>query len=534
MRARGRALRIAACAFAFAAALAWVSFQPSKTRAAADPDCSGSVETYHSNWPPVALVPSTSGGCPGYWTVSSDGGIFTFGGASFYGSTGALKLNKPIVAMAPTPDDGGYWLVASDGGVFTFGDATFFGSTGAMSLNKPIVGMASTPDGRGYWLVASDGGIFTFGDATFFGSTGAMSLNKPIVGMASTPDGGGYWLVASDGGIFTFGDATFFGSTGATRLNKPIVAMAPDRATGGYWLVASDGGVFSFDAPFLGSMGGVTLHRPVIAAADVDSGGYDMLGADGGVFTFGDAPYLGTAPGPPLAGTVIALDPGHDGGNASAPGAIGRPIWNGRTSEACDTVGSQTPSGYSEHEFNWHVAQYLAADLEAEGADVVLTRQSDDGVGPCVDQRAAIANDADADAAVSIHGDGGPPSGRGFTVLEPVADGVNNAIVGPSESLAASMRDAFARMTGEPVSDYYGTDGIEPRGDLGGLNLSTVPKVLIECANMQNANRRVLAGTAFLATAGRSCDRSGTVRLRRHELATHQDFNYRHRGVRSR
>ncbi len=163
---------------------------------------------------------------PGYDEVASDGGIFTFGSTGFFGSTGALTLNKPVVGMAQTPDGGGYWLVASDGGIFTFGDAHFYGSTGATALNRPIVGMAATPDGRGYWLVASDGGIFTFGDAAFFGSTGAIRLNKPVVGMAATPDGGGYWLVASDGGIFTFGDAPFFGSTGAIR------AQPADRGHG--------------------------------------------------------------------------------------------------------------------------------------------------------------------------------------------------------------------------------------------------------------------------------------------------------------
>ena len=59
----------------------------------------------------------------------------------------------------------GYWLVASDGGIFSYGDAGFFGSHGGQPLNKPIVGMAATPDGGGYWLVASDGGIFSYGDA---------------------------------------------------------------------------------------------------------------------------------------------------------------------------------------------------------------------------------------------------------------------------------------------------------------------------------------------------------------------------------
>ena len=116
--------------------------------------------------------------------------------------------------MAATPTGNGYWLVASDGGIFTFGDAAFYGSTGAITLNQPIVGMAATPTGNGYWLVAADGGIFTFGDAAFHGSTGGIRLNQPIVGMAATPTGNGYWLVASDGGIFTFGDAAFYGSTG--------------------------------------------------------------------------------------------------------------------------------------------------------------------------------------------------------------------------------------------------------------------------------------------------------------------------------
>ena len=81
--------------------------------------------------------------------------------------------------------------MASDGGIFSYGDATFYGSTGAIHLNQPIVGMAATPDGSGYWLVASDGGIFSYGDATFYGSTGSITLNKPIVGMAATTDGNG-------------------------------------------------------------------------------------------------------------------------------------------------------------------------------------------------------------------------------------------------------------------------------------------------------------------------------------------------------
>jgi hypothetical protein len=203
---------------------------------------------------PIVGIARTADG-HGYWLVATDGGVFTFGNAQFYGSTGAIHLNRPIVGMAATPDGAGYWLVATDGGVFTFGNAQFYGSTGALVLNQPIVGMAPTPDGRGYWLVASDGGIFTFGDAQFFGSTGALVLNKPIVGMASTPDGRGYWLVASDGGIFTFGDAQFFGSTGGAPLGAPTAAISTDFPGSGYWTVTDSGNVSNFgDAPSLGSL----------------------------------------------------------------------------------------------------------------------------------------------------------------------------------------------------------------------------------------------------------------------------------------
>jgi subtilase family serine protease len=227
------------------------------------PDAGRLASALCPGWSPGGS-PHPSGSGAGYRMAASDGGVFAFGHAGFYGSTGALRLTSPVVGMASTPDGHGYWLVASDGGIFSFGDAGFFGSMGDIRLNRPVVGMASTPDGQGYWLVASDGGIFSFGDAVFYGSTGRMALNRPIVGMASTPDGHGYWLVASDGGIFSFGDAVFRGSTGNLVLNRPIVGMAADAGTGGYWLVASDGGIFSFDAPFHGSTGNLVLNRPIV------------------------------------------------------------------------------------------------------------------------------------------------------------------------------------------------------------------------------------------------------------------------------
>ena len=244
--------------------------------------------------PPVVALQGT--GTEGYYQFTAQGRVDTFGDAASYGDPSGGHLNKPIVGMAATGDDGGYWLVASDGGIFNYGDADFFGSTGGIHLNKPIVGMSATPDGGGYWLVASDGGIFSYGDASFFGSTGGIHLNQPIVGMATTPDGGGYWLVASDGGIFSYGDASFFGSTGGIHLNKPIVGMATTPDGNGYWLVASDGGIFSYgDASFFGSTGGIHLNQPIVGMAPTpDGNGYWLVASDGGVFSYGDAIFYGS------------------------------------------------------------------------------------------------------------------------------------------------------------------------------------------------------------------------------------------------
>jgi hypothetical protein len=250
----------------------------------------------HLNQPIVGMAATGNG--QGYWNVASDGGLFAFGNAGFYGSMGGQPLNRPIVGMAATSDGRGYWEVASDGGLFAFGDAGFFGSMGGQPLNRPIVGMAATPDGRGYWEVASDGGIFAFGDAQFYGSTGSIHLNQPVVGIASTTSGHGYWMVASDGGLFAFGDATFAGSMGSVPLNKPVVGMASDPGHG-YWLVASDGGVFAFGgAPFYGSTGSLALQLPVVSIAVAPRGtGYWMAAADGGLFAFGSAGFYGSLPG---------------------------------------------------------------------------------------------------------------------------------------------------------------------------------------------------------------------------------------------
>jgi N-acetylmuramoyl-L-alanine amidase len=199
------------------------------------------------------------------------------------------------------------------------------------------------------------------------------------------------------------------------------------------------------------------------------------------------APATGaaTAAAGPLAGKVIALDPGQNGGNAAAPSQINRTVDIGQGQrKACDTTGTATNGGYAEAAYNWDVAKRTRRVLRNRGATVVLTRDSNTGVGPCIDERARIGNRAKADAAVSIHADGD----SGFHVIEPSRiPGLTSGIFVASHRLALDLRRAFRAGTGEPYANYIGRDGIDRRGDLGGLRLSTVPKVFIETGNMRNA-----------------------------------------------
>ncbi|MDA0633691.1 N-acetylmuramoyl-L-alanine amidase [Nonomuraea sp. MCN248] len=190
----------------------------------------------------------------------------------------------------------------------------------------------------------------------------------------------------------------------------------------------------------------------------------------------------------PLAGRVVVIDPGHNGGNARAPKAINRKVNVLTQWKACDTTGTATNSGYPEAAFTWDVSKRLAKILRSRGATVKLTRSSNTGVGPCITERAAIGNDSKADAAISVHADGSSPGNRGFHVIMPKKiGGPVDPVVGASSRLGKSVRDAFREGTGLPYSTYIGDKGLDYRNDLGGLNLSTVPKIFIEAGNMRNA-----------------------------------------------
>ena len=153
------------------------------------------------------------------------------GTASAGRETSPVTLDATVVAMAADAGGSGYWEVASDGGIFSFGDASYYGSMGGHPLHAPVVGMAATPTGKGYWEAASDGGIFSFGDASYYGSMGEKPTGAPVIGLAVTPSGKGYWEVASDGAIFSFGTAHYVGAAKVTAPARPATPPASPAST---------------------------------------------------------------------------------------------------------------------------------------------------------------------------------------------------------------------------------------------------------------------------------------------------------------
>ena len=191
----------------------------------------------------------------------------------------------------------------------------------------------------------------------------------------------------------------------------------------------------------------------------------------------------------PLAGRVIVIDPGHQLGNSRFPGRINRPVPAGGFKKPCNTTGTSTNGGYPEATFNWRVAQLLRVRLENRGARVILTRSSNSvrEWGPCVDKRGRAGNRIGADLKISIHADGSYGGGPGFHVIAPPnRRHWTRDIYRPSLRAAKVVRHRL-RSSGLPVAHYIaGGDGLDIRSDLGTLNLSNVPTVMVEMGNMRD------------------------------------------------
>ena len=270
--------------------------------------------------PPPPAPPQPPAPTPqhGYWLVGSDGGIFDFGSAGFYGSTGSLSLNRPVVGISPTAAKNGYWLVASDGGIFAF-DAPYVGSIPGLgiapygsgqpqSLAAPIVGMVPADGGQGYFLVGSDGGVFAF-NSHFAGSCpGIGGCSGRAVAVVPDATGNGYWVVTSTGSVYGFGDASYFGAPGPQ--SSPITSAVATPDGRGYWILDAAGQVFGYgDASYSGALpvgaaGGVNPAAAIFAGGD--DGSYWVSTAAGKVYPFGGVSNFGDMSSTKLNGSIIA------------------------------------------------------------------------------------------------------------------------------------------------------------------------------------------------------------------------------------
>ncbi|MBO0879717.1 MAG: Rv3717 family N-acetylmuramoyl-L-alanine amidase [Mycobacterium sp.] len=200
------------------------------------------------------------------------------------------------------------------------------------------------------------------------------------------------------------------------------------------------------------------------------------------VVTAASTPTAPNANAAPIAGMIVFLDPGHNGANDAS---ISRQVRTGRGgTKDCQAGGTSTNGGYPEHTFNWDTTLRIRVALNALGARTAMSRGNDTALGPCVDQRAEMANALHPSAIVSIHADGGPPTGRGFHVNYS-APPLNQVQAGPSVKFASIVRDQL-QASGIPPANYIGQNGLYGRSDLVGLNLAQYPSVLVELGNMKN------------------------------------------------
>ncbi|MEZ0350704.1 Rv3717 family N-acetylmuramoyl-L-alanine amidase [Mycobacterium sp. pR1184] len=218
----------------------------------------------------------------------------------------------------------------------------------------------------------------------------------------------------------------------------------------------------------------------------------DVLKAAGAAPLLGVTTLVAPRASAGLAGSSVFLDAGH---NAVNDASINEQVPNGRGgTKACQTSGAATNGGYPEHAFNWAVVGLINDSLRQQGVTTALSRDNDNSVGPCVDQRAAQANAMHPNAIVSIHADGAPASGSGFHVNYS-APPLNDVQAGPAVQLAHTMRDALVQAGFHP-STYVGSDGLYGRADLAGLNLAQYPAVLVELGNMKNPDEAALMESA--------------------------------------
>jgi hypothetical protein len=273
---------------------------PSGLHNSSHPGVPGGARQFPTNNPSptaVSMAPTPDG--KGYWLLSSQGAIFSYGDAVYHGgaNVGGLSGGETAVGVTPTPDGKGYWILANDGAVFSYGDAAYQGgANGSLTNGQTAVSITADVTGGGYWILSNQGGVFSYGDAPFYGSAYGQGYFSGQTGVQLVKAGTGYWLLSKSGNIYSYGSAPYHGNPSGFS-GQTAVAMAASASDNGYWILSAQGGIYAEgSAAYDGGANGQGYFSGQSAtslAPSGDAGGYWILGNTGGVYSYGDAPYEG-------------------------------------------------------------------------------------------------------------------------------------------------------------------------------------------------------------------------------------------------
>jgi hypothetical protein len=275
---------------------------PSGIHNSSEPGVTGGGPTFNAPSPTptaVSMVRTSDG--KGYWLLSSQGAIYAYGDAQYYGgaNTGDLTGGETAVGMAATPSGNGYWILSNTGAVFAFGGAQYEGGANTGDFTNGQVGVSITADstGDGYWILSNQGGVFSYGDAPFYGAPYGQSYFNDESAAQLVKAGAGYWVLSSSGSIYAYGSAPYNGNPGGFSGQIAVGMAAANSSDTGYWILSKAGGIYAVgNAAYLGGANGQSYFNGETAtslAPSADDGGYWILGDTGGVYSYGDAPFEG-------------------------------------------------------------------------------------------------------------------------------------------------------------------------------------------------------------------------------------------------